>query len=435
LTHGLGAGANPAVGRAAAQEVLPEIVDALDHVKLCFVVAGVGGGTGGGAAPVVARAARDRGILTIGIVIKPFLFEGRRRNRAADAAIQKMENAVDALVVVCNENLLRVSHPTTTFRQSLAFSDSIVVDSILNLAAMIDGPSLKHVTVADLRSVLVPGGRTVIAHGRPYSGDQRAARAADSALSNPLLDDAAYGARHVLLTISGGRDLGLFEVEQAVARVRANIHSDAELLWGSVIDPALEGVVRIGITAAGLPPRAANLNTAQAPLLACEEPSATAAIEAAIQVAIVAPQPDMCRPLSAPIVPPCTAPPLESLPISRRDGATFGNALRAMTVPTSFIADDLFGHPQPMASAAPEPELAPPAVPVSDARSPLVLVENYEVELRPPQSTRRDVKIHSRACSPSLVDRIYFAAVSMKYRMRREVRWIDQFVGKKAASS
>ncbi len=379
LTKGLGTGANPALGRAAAQEVLPEIVEAMNGVKLCFVVAGVGGGTGSGAAPVVARAARDMGILTIGIVIKPFAFEGNRRNRAADAAIQKMEESFDALMVVCNDNLLRVAHPATTFQQSLAFSDSIVVDSILDLSAMIEGPALKRISVADLRSVLVPGGRTVIGHGNPCRGNNRAARAAESAMSNPLLDDVATGARHVLVTITGGSDLGLFELEQAVAQVRAMISLDAELVWGSAIDPALDGVVRVGIAAAGLPPRESTQPAHQ--LLAMPHRSSRA---------------------------PMIAPPL----------CAANAAEHAAGVPESVllfpsdIGDD-------RATADPEPDLE---------QDTLVLVENYQLDLTRARRQVRATKIYSRAHSPSLVDRIHFATVSLKNRVRRDVDRIDALV-------
>lgn len=405
LTKGLGTGANPALGRAAAQEVLPDIVEALNDVKLCFVVAGVGGGTGSGAAPVVARAARDMGILTIGIVIKPFAFEGNRRNRAADAAIQKMEESFDALMVVCNDNLLRVAHPATTFQQSLAFSDSIVVDSILDLSAMIEGPALKRISVADLRSVLVPGGRTVIGHGNPCRGNNRAARAAESAMSNPLLDDVATGARHVLVTITGGSDLGLFELEQAVAQVRAMISPDAELVWGSAIDPALDGVVRVGIAAAGLPPRESTQPAHQ--ILAMPHRSSCAPIKVPVCVSpSAAADPDPLSPEQATL--PISATPISAVAAAAHDAVASDSLLP--------IPADL-GDDRP--TVDPDPDLG---------EDTLDLVENYQLDLTRARRPARATKIYSRGHSPSLVDRIHFATVSLKNRVRRDVDRIDALV-------
>ncbi|WCM25788.1 cell division FtsZ family protein [Sphingomonas sp. QA11] len=255
LTGGLGAGARPEVGRAAAREALPEILAALDGTSLCFVAAGFGGGTGTGAAPVIARAARERGILTIGIATKPFAFEGMRRMRLAAAGVAEFEDSVDALVVVCNEHLLRVAGPDTSFRGALHLSDSIVCDSATDFAALVAGPALKRLTFADIRSTLISGGRAVIGYGERCNGPGRAMRAAESALRNPLLEDAPRGARRLLVTIAGGADLGLLEIEEAVTHLRANVDGGAELVWGSVVDPALDGHMRIGITAAGLPPR------------------------------------------------------------------------------------------------------------------------------------------------------------------------------------
>lgn len=254
ITGGLGAGARPEIGRAAAEESLPEIIEALDGTSLCFVAAGFGGGTGTGAAPVIARAARERGILTIGIATKPFAFEGLRRTRLAAAGIAEFEQCVDALVVVCNEHLLRIAGPDTTFRGALHLSDSIVCESATDFAGLVARPALKRLTLADIRATLT-GGRAVIGYGEGCTGRNRALLAAESALRNPLIEDAPRGAQRLLITIAGGADIGLFEIEEAVGYLRENVHPGAELVWGSVIDPALEGRMRIGITAAGLPPR------------------------------------------------------------------------------------------------------------------------------------------------------------------------------------
>lgn len=371
LTNGHGAGSSPTIGRAAAQEVLPDIVDALAGVTLCFIVAGLGGGTGSGAAPVVARAARAQGILTIGIVITPFPFEGLRRVRQADRAVEIMAESVDALVVVSNENLLRVVDRAARFRQSLAYSDRIVGDSILDLAAMVGGPALKRLTVADIRSVLVPGGRTVIGHGGRCSGTDRAVQAAVSALSNPLLDEDAAGARHILVTISGGQDLGLFELEQAVAQVRARVHPDADLVWGSTIDPALDGVVRVGITAAGLPPRARTADDERQAQWNGVQP-----------LRATRPAPDV-----VPIVP------------------SISTSMQAVIVDC-------------VASACVTTDAAPayrPSWIQHAAASPL-----------PATPTGNHERFYSRARSAKLSDRLHFATLAFRRRLRPERRWIDQ---------
>ena len=368
LTMGLGAGARPEVGRAAAQEALPEISAALDGCRLCFIAAGLGGGTGTGAAPVIARAARERGILTIGIATRPFAFEGARRARTAAAGLLRLQASVDALVVVCNEYLFRVAGRETTFRQALDLSDSIVCDSARDFAAMIVGPALKRVTIADIRAILGSGqdsgGRMVIGHGERCAGSGRAALAAESALRNPLLEDVPNGARRLLVTVAGGSDLGLFEVEEAVEYLREHVHAGADLVWGSVVDPALEGRVRVGITAAGLPPR---------------EPVAAATMRRR------SPGP------AAPTIAACNREPVvASAPAIATDREPAG--------PVEAIAPV-----QPVA-ILPEPP-----------RAPLILTSNYSLGLDivadNPVSTR---PVRSRAPSASLVDRIYFAVRALK---------------------
>ena len=226
---------------------------------MCFIAAGMGGGTGTGAAPVIARAARERGILTIGVATRPFAFEGHRRARIAAAGVAAFHDSVDAMVVVCNENLFRVIGKDTTFRTALELSDTVICESATDLASLIAGPALKRLSVADVRSTLKSGGRSVIGYGECRSGQNRAAAAAASALSNPLLEDVARGAQRLLVTVAGGNDLGLFEVEEAIAWLQENVQPGVELVWGSVMDPALDGRMRVGIVAAGLPERDAEL--------------------------------------------------------------------------------------------------------------------------------------------------------------------------------
>lgn len=365
ITGGLGAGAKPEIGRAAAEESLPEIIEALDGTSLCFVAAGFGGGTGTGAAPVIARAARERGILTIGIATKPFAFEGPRRTRLAAAGIAAFEQCVDGLVVVCNEHLLRIAGPDMTFRGALNLSDSIVCESATDFAGLVARPALKRLTLADIRATLT-GGRAVIGYGESCAGKNRALLAAESALRNPLLEDAPRGARRLLITIAGGADIGLFEIEEAVGYLRENVHPGAELVWGSVIDPALEGRMRIGITAAGLPPH---------------EPvqQATAAVAAPVPQCVPAAPVESVAAVAAPA--PIT--PLEKV-------------------------------------MAPAPDARPILVERPRDRDVLILTNSVSLDLGiAPERSRGNAPLRSRGNS-SLVDRIYFATRELKRSWHRQ---------------
>ena len=394
LTSGLGAGAKPEVGRAAAQEALPEINAALEGAGLCFIAAGLGGGTGTGAAPVIARAARERGILTIGIATRPFAFEGARRARTAATGLIEFQDSVDALVVVCNENLFRVAGRDTTFRQALDLSDSIVCDSATDFAALIAGPALKRVTIADIRAILDLGGRTVIGYGERCAGRGRAALAAESALRNPLLEDAPQGARRLLVTIAGGSDLGLFEVEEAVEYLREHVHAGADLVWGSVIDPALEGRVRVGIAAAGLP-------ETNSVAVSRARPSA-----ASVQVKQSAPAAAI-----APVAVPATpveqqhAAPVAALVCEPEAMAASAPVLVAGT--HAILSDQA----EPIGAATPIP--AEP----EQALAPLILTSTYSLGLDiVADNPVSMLPVRSRARSASLLDRIYFAVRSLRRR-------------------
>ncbi|MFA6117824.1 MAG: cell division protein FtsZ [Sphingomonas sp.] len=409
LTGGLGAGARSEVGRAAAQEALPEIIAALEGTSLCFVAAGFGGGTGTGAAPVIARAARERGILTIGIATKPFAFEGKRRARLAAAGVAEFEESVDALVVVCNEHLLRVAGPDTTFRGALHLSDSIVCDSATDFAALVAGPALKRLTLADIRQTLTSGGRAVIGYGERCSGRDRAMRAADSALRNPLLEDAPRGAQRLLVTIAGGADIGLFEIEEAVGYLRENVHPGAELVWGSVIDPALDGQMRIGITAAGLPLHD-SFQEAPAPVVRAVAPAAPVAVPAPQPVA-TAP----AEPVAAPV--PAIEPVAKSAPVARPVTAQPMPAAR-IELP---LREEMLEAPVAVAAMAPEPA-QPIIVDCPGDRDVLILNSTYSLDLdivaekplgRGPIRSRRN---------SSLVDRIYFATRELKRSWHRQPR-------------
>lgn len=394
ITGGLGAGAKPEIGRAAAEESLPEILEALDGTSLCFVAAGFGGGTGTGAAPVIARAARERGILTIGIATKPFAFEGPRRTRLAAAGIAEFEKSVDAVVVVCNEHLLRIAGPDTTFRGALHLSDSIVCESATDFAGLIANPALKRLTLADIRATLTSGGRAVIGYGERCAGKNRALLAAESALRNPLIEDAPRGAQRLLVTIAGGGDIGLFEIEEAVGYLRENVHPGAELVWGSVIDPALEGRMRIGITAAGLPPR----DSIQ------PAPGARAAVVAPIAppVEAPAPQPVMAAPV-APVAAPAPAPVARPAPAPQ---------IERPAEPEKVVARE--------AAPAPAPDAKPIIVERPRDRDILILNTTYSLDLDiVSERPLSKAPIRSRGNS-SLVDRIYFATRELKRSWHRQ---------------
>ncbi|MEG3085964.1 cell division protein FtsZ [Sphingomonas sp. PB4P5] len=252
LTAGLGAGARPEIGRAAAEEAVPEIRQALEGSSLCFIAAGMGGGTGSGAAPVIARIAREMDILTVGVATKPFAFEGKRRLAIADAALAELRPAVDALVTVCNQNLFRVIGAETTLATALARSDAIIRDSARDFALLLGGSAMKRVALADLRAMLRGSGDAMIGFGACGAGPERALHAARAALDYPLLDGMGPSATRLLVTVAGGEDLGLFEIEQAMAWLRASLPAASELVWGAVIDPALAGRVRVGVMAAAL---------------------------------------------------------------------------------------------------------------------------------------------------------------------------------------
>ncbi|HSI19461.1 MAG TPA: cell division protein FtsZ [Sphingomonas sp.] len=252
LTGGLGAGADPEIGRRAAEEALPDIRRALAGTGLCIIAAGLGGGTGTGAAPVIAAAARDMGAVTIGIAIKPFRFEGTRRARIAATGAAVFEEQADAMVTVCNEHLFRIAGADMTMRDALAASNALVCESASGFARLVSGAALKRVGLPDLRALLAAGGKAVIGYGEHGSGADRALHAARSALCNPLLETVMQSAGRLLVTISGGDDLRLHEVDQAVAWLRDHVEAGADIIWGATTDAALDGRVRIGIAATRL---------------------------------------------------------------------------------------------------------------------------------------------------------------------------------------
>ncbi|MCZ2204055.1 cell division protein FtsZ [Bartonella sp. A05] len=252
VTEGLGAGALPEVGKAAAEECIHEIIDHLGDSHMVFITAGMGGGTGTGAAPVVARAARDKGILTVGVVTKPFQFEGARRMKTAEAGIEELQKSVDTLIVIPNQNLFRIANEKTTFADAFAMADQVLYSGVASITDLMIKEGLINLDFADVRSVMHEMGRAMMGTGEA-SGEGRALAAAEAAIANPLLDDASMrGARGLLISITGGRDMTLFEVDAAANRIREEVDADANVIFGAIDDESLEGVIRVSVVATGI---------------------------------------------------------------------------------------------------------------------------------------------------------------------------------------
>jgi cell division protein FtsZ len=252
VTQGLGAGSQPDVGAAAAQEVLDEIHDHLTGANMVFVTAGMGGGTGTGAAPVIAKAAREMGILTVGVVTKPFHFEGQRRMRTAEAGIAELHKVVDTLLIIPNQNLFRVANEKTTFADAFAMADQVLYSGVACITDLMVKEGLINLDFADVRAVMREMGKAMMGTGEA-SGDKRALTAAEAAIANPLIDDSSMkGARGLLISITGGKDLTLFEVDEAATRIREEVDQDANIIVGATFDESLDGVIRVSVVATGI---------------------------------------------------------------------------------------------------------------------------------------------------------------------------------------
>ena len=254
VTEGLGAGSQPEVGRAAAEEALDEIRDHLAGAHMVFITAGMGGGTGTGAAPVIARAARELGILTVGVVTKPFHFEGQRRMRIGEMGINELQKGVDTLIVIPNQNLFRVANEKTTFADAFAMADQVLYSGVACITDLMVKEGLINLDFADVRAVMREMGKAMMGTGEA-SGEKRALHAAEAAIANPLLDEVSMrGARGLLISITGGKDLTLFEVDEAATRIREEVDPDANIILGATFDETLEGLIRVSVVATGIDP-------------------------------------------------------------------------------------------------------------------------------------------------------------------------------------
>jgi cell division protein FtsZ len=287
-TQGLGAGATPQVGMAAAEESQSEILDHLADANMVFITAGMGGGTGTGAAPVIARTAKEQGILTVAVVTRPFQFEGPRRMRMADAGIAELQKYVDTLIIIPNQNLFRVANDKTTFHQAFQLADQVLHSGVRGITDLMVMPGLINLDFADVRSVMGEMGKAMMGTGEA-SGERRALEAATKAINNPLLEDMSLkGARGVLINITGGYDMTLFELDEAANHIRQEVDPDANIIVGSTFDETLEGVMRVSVVATGIeaaamaesrPQAAGYFNTTPA-----QQPAATAPAPTVVRV-------------------------------------------------------------------------------------------------------------------------------------------------------
>ncbi|WFL77984.1 cell division protein FtsZ [Altererythrobacter arenosus] len=292
ITGGLGAGARPEVGKAAAEETVAEIEDALEGVNMVFIAAGMGGGTGTGAAPVIAEAARRKGVLTVGVVTKPFLFEGTRRMRAAESGIEELQKHVDTLIVIPNQNLFLVAKAETTFKEAFMLADEVLQQGVRSITDLMVMPGLINLDFADVRSVMSEMGKAMMGTGEG-EGENRALEAAERAIANPLLDGVSMaGAKGVIISIIGGEDMRLLEVDEAANHIRELVDEDANIIWGSAFNPDLEGKIRVSVVATGIDASVSGALPSSAPVsLAASRPPKRPIISYAQEEESAAPEP------------------------------------------------------------------------------------------------------------------------------------------------
>ncbi|MDJ0639332.1 MAG: cell division protein FtsZ [Paracoccaceae bacterium] len=252
VTEGLGAGARPSVGAAAAEETIEEIVDQLAGAHMCFITAGMGGGTGTGAAPIIAQAARELGVLTVGVVTKPFQFEGAKRMRQAEEGVDALQKMVDTLIIIPNQNLFRLANEKTTFTEAFSMADDVLHQGVKGVTDLMVRPGLINLDFADVRAVMDEMGKAMMGTGEA-EGDDRSVQAAEKAIANPLLDEISLkGAKGVLINITGGDDLTLFELDEAANRIREEVDPDANIIVGSTMEPEMVGKMRVSVVATGI---------------------------------------------------------------------------------------------------------------------------------------------------------------------------------------
>ncbi len=395
VTEGLGAGSKPEVGRAAAEEAIDEIRDHLAGAHMVFVTAGMGGGTGTGAAPVIARAAREMGILTVGVVTKPFHFEGGRRMKLAEGGIGELHKAVDTLIIIPNQNLFRVANEKTTFADAFSMADQVLYSGVACITDLMVKEGLINLDFADVRSIMSEMGKAMMGTGEA-TGERRAVLAAEAAISNPLLDEVSMkGARGLLISITGGNDLTLYEVDEAASRIRQEVDEEANIILGATFDSALVGVVRVSVVATGIdqatieraeplpahrmepgPSRAA-MRPVAAP------PTAPIAAPAPVAVAPAAPIVVTAEPIPAPIALEATVAEVEPRPSIK--------AMEPAPAPAMTYEEEPFA--QEMIPPAPEPIVRAVRMPTVDELpavvQPVVRQARGEITAAPPAAPER----------------------------------------------
>ena len=342
VTEGLGAGARPAVGAAAAEESIEQIVDHLAGAHMCFITAGMGGGTGTGAAPIIAQAARELGVLTVGVVTKPFQFEGAKRMRQAEAGVEALQKVVDTLIIIPNQNLFRLANEKTTFTEAFAMADDVLYQGVKGVTDLMVRPGLINLDFADVRAVMDEMGKAMMGTGEA-TGEDRAIQAAEKAIANPLLDEISLrGANGVLINITGGHDLTLFELDEAANRIREEVDPDANIIVGSTLDTDLEGGMRVSVVATGID--AVDVQTEiPVPRRSLKEPLKPAAVE------------ETPEPVAE------EAPAVEETPVAamtEEEPSLFGN-MDTQQAASEELMEDIFE--EPAAPAAAQDDLPPPA--------------------------------------------------------------------------
>ena len=307
ITQGLGAGADPSRGMSAAEESSPEIEEQLDGAHMVFITAGMGGGTGTGAAPIIAKAARERGILTVGVVTKPFSFEGRHRMRLAEAGVSELTRYVDTLIVIPNQNLFRVANERTTFAEAFGMADQVLHSGVRSITDLMVLPGLINLDFADVRAVMSEMGKAMMGTGEA-GGEDRALMAAHNAIQNPLLDEVSLkGAKAVLVNVTGGLDMTLLEVDEAANAISSEVDPDANIIFGAAFDPALEGKIRVSVVATGMdagvqqviPPSTIKTSAAHASVMAARQAPTPAAEPIAARTVVREPAPSWPEPARA----------------------------------------------------------------------------------------------------------------------------------------
>jgi len=451
ITQGLGAGARPEVGRQAAEEALPEILQLLDGANMVFVTAGMGGGTGTGAAPVIAAAAREQGILTIGVVTKPFHFEGRRRMQSAEQGILELEKVVDTLIVIPNQNLFKIANEKTTFADAFKMADDVLHMGVRGVTDLMVMPGLINLDFADIRTVMGEMGKAMMGTGEA-EGQDRSRVAAESAISNPLLEDHSMkGAKGVLINITGGLDMTLHEVDEAANRIREEVDADANIIFGSTFDATMQGRMRVSVVATGIAAMAAQqpapnylsldmnrpMQTGQPALsrpvappvgrvampaaAMAPPPAPMAAAPVAAPVTPVAPPP-MMAPAPAPMAAVAQAAPIAASVVAMTPASVAETPIAAQVMMVAPVEAPADPPPAPAPVAPPAPVAATPAAaPVAASQRPLVdendwRVSRAKVPVRTSEPVARPVAARPAAesRSPNLFQRITGAFAAPK---------------------